>query len=77
MKLRTVRDAATYITKLPKREHDASAWQAAIQALMLVAEYDGDTMLPRIGVMRALYPDDKPAAPTPRRKPAKKYRIVR
>jgi hypothetical protein len=29
-----LRDAATYITKLPKREHDKPAWLAAIQALM-------------------------------------------
>jgi hypothetical protein len=43
--LRTLRDAANYITKLPKREHDAPAWRAAIEALMLVAEHGGDTML--------------------------------
>jgi hypothetical protein len=42
---------------------------------MLVAERGGDTMLPRIGIMRALYPGDD--VPTPRKKPARKYRIVR
>jgi hypothetical protein len=52
----TLRDAASYITKLPKAEHDAPAWRAAVQALLLVAEHGGDTMLPRIGMMRALYP---------------------
>jgi hypothetical protein len=31
-------------------------------------------MLPRIGMMRALYPDD---APTPRKKKAWKYQIIR
>jgi hypothetical protein len=46
--LRTLR------TKLPKREHDAPDWRAAIEALMLVAEHGGDTMLWRIGIMRAL-----------------------
>jgi hypothetical protein len=50
----TVRDAALYITKLPKAEHDADEWQAAMQALLLVAEHDGPTMFARIGVMRAL-----------------------
>jgi hypothetical protein len=40
-KLVTLRDAATYITKLPKREHDGSEWQTAIRALMLVAELSG------------------------------------
>jgi hypothetical protein len=50
----TLRDAALYITKLPKNEHDADEWQAAMEALMLVAEHDGPTMFARIGVMRAL-----------------------
>jgi hypothetical protein len=43
-KLITLRDAALYITKLPKAEHDAPEWQAAMQALLLVAEHDGPTM---------------------------------
>jgi hypothetical protein len=42
---------------------------------MLVAEHGGDTMLPGNGIMRALYPDEP--VPTPRRKTAMKYRIVR
>jgi hypothetical protein len=53
-KLVTLRDAALYITKLPKAEHDAEEWQAAIEALLLVAECGGPTMFARIGVMRAL-----------------------
>jgi len=50
----TLRDAALYITKLPKEEHNAEEWQAAMAALLLVAEHDGPTMFARIGVMRAL-----------------------
>ena len=50
----TLRDAAEYITKLPKAEHDAPEWQAAMEALLLVAEHDGPTMMARIGVMRGL-----------------------
>ena len=50
----TLEDAGTYITKLPKAEHEAKEWQAAIEALILVATLDGPTMLARIGVMRAL-----------------------
>jgi hypothetical protein len=50
----TLRDAALYITKLPKAEHDAEEWQAAMQALLLVAKQNGPTMFARIGVMRAL-----------------------
>ncbi|SHG69413.1 hypothetical protein [Bradyrhizobium erythrophlei] len=52
--LLTLRDAALYITKLPKAEHNAAEWQAAMEALLLVAEHDGPTMFARIGVMRAL-----------------------
>jgi hypothetical protein len=50
----TLRDAAQYITKLLKAEPDAEEWQAAMQALLLVAEHDGPSMFARIGVMRAL-----------------------
>jgi hypothetical protein len=53
-RLLTLRDAASYITKLPKAEHSAPEWQAAMEALILVAETGGPTMLARIGVMRAL-----------------------
>jgi len=49
----TLRDAAHYITKLPKAEHDAEEWQAAMQALLLVVEHGGSPMFARIGVMRA------------------------
>ena len=50
----TLKDAATYVVKLPKAEHSAPEWQAAMEALILVAERGGPTMLARIGVMRAL-----------------------
>ena len=50
----TLRDAAEYITKLPKAEHDAPEWQAAMEALLWVAESGGPVMFARIGVMRAL-----------------------
>jgi hypothetical protein len=49
-----LRDAATHITALPKKEADLPEWQAAIGALMLVADLGGPTMFARIGVMRAL-----------------------
>jgi hypothetical protein len=49
----TLRDAADYITSLPKKESDLPEWQAAIEVLMLVAR-SGPTMMARIGVMKAL-----------------------
>ena len=53
-KLVTQRDAADYIMKLPKAEQNLDAWQAAVEALLLVVELNGPTMMARIGVMRAL-----------------------
>jgi hypothetical protein len=50
----TLRDAGDYITSLPKAVHEAPEWQAAVEALLLVAELNGPTMMARIGVMRAL-----------------------
>jgi hypothetical protein len=50
----TLRDAATYVTGLPKREASLPEWQAAIEALILVADLGGPTMFARIGVMLAL-----------------------
>jgi hypothetical protein len=46
-------DAADYITKLPKNESALPEWQTAIEALMLCSR-GGDTMLARIGVVKAL-----------------------
>jgi hypothetical protein len=50
----TLRDAAAYITALPKREAGLPEWQAAIEALMLVVELGGPRMFARIAVLRAL-----------------------
>ena len=43
----TLKDAGTYITKLPKAEHEAPEWQAAMEALILVATKGGPTTLAR------------------------------
>jgi hypothetical protein len=50
----TLKDAGTYIIKLPKAEHTAPEWQAAMEALILVATLGGPAMFARIGIMRAL-----------------------
>jgi hypothetical protein len=44
----TLKDAADYITGLPKRETDLPEWQTAIEVLMLVSR-SGPTMMARIG----------------------------
>jgi hypothetical protein len=52
-KLVTLRDAATYITKLPKAEQDLDIWQIAVER---AAETGGAwLMLARIGVLKALH----------------------
>jgi hypothetical protein len=76
-KLLTLRDAAEYITALPKTEHDAADWQVAMETLLLVAERNGPEMLARIAVMRALNRHNTKATPAPRRKSAKVLQIVR
>jgi hypothetical protein len=50
----TLKDAVKYITRLPKAEHEAPEWQAAMEALILVATLGGPTMFARIGVMNLI-----------------------
>jgi hypothetical protein len=73
----TLKDAAAYIFKLSDRDQRLPEWQAAAEALILVADRGGLTMLARIGMMQALN-RHLPARPVaPRRKPVKSYRIIR
>lgn len=75
--LRTLRDAATYITDLPNAEHDAAEWQTAMEVLLLVAEGDGPEMLARIGMMLALNRRTKRTFAPRKKVAAKAYRIVK
>jgi hypothetical protein len=50
----TLRDAGDHTTSLPKAEQDLEEWQAAVEALLLVVELNGPTMMARIGVLTAL-----------------------
>jgi hypothetical protein len=47
----TLKDAGTYITKLPKAKHSAPEWQAAMEALLLAAR-GGPMMLAHIQRMK-------------------------
>jgi hypothetical protein len=47
-KLVTLKDAADYVTRLPKKESQLPEWQTAIEALMLCSR-SGDPMLARTG----------------------------
>jgi hypothetical protein len=45
----TLKDAADYITRLPKAEQNLPEWQAAIAALIMAAEDRGPLMHARVG----------------------------
>jgi hypothetical protein len=75
--LATLRDAANYIVKLPKAEQQVEEWQTAAEMLMLVGDRGGDPMLPHIAMLKALHRHKPKAAPAPRRKRAKVYKVVR
>jgi hypothetical protein len=51
----TLEDAGTYITKLPKAEHIAPEWQAAMECLILVVEKNGPTMMAWIDMGAAFW----------------------
>lgn len=69
-------EAGRYIAAQPAATQKRPEWQAATEALLLVAERGGDTMLARIGIMRALNAGKHPPPLAPRRKREKTYRVV-
>lgn len=73
----TLRDAGGYISALPVATQRRPEWQAAAEALILVAERGGPTMLARIGMVRALSAGKPAPWPAPRTKRAKVYRVIR
>jgi hypothetical protein len=50
----TLRDAANYIRKLPKSEHNRREWRLAVQMLIDAAEDRGPMMFARMGILRAI-----------------------
>jgi hypothetical protein len=50
----TLKDAASYIMKLPKAEQNLGEWQAATESLIMAAEGRGPLMHARVGMLRAL-----------------------
>jgi len=77
-KLITLRDAAPYITKLPKVTNNAEGWQAAMKALLLRARRANDVRPDRHKTRAALrlasLPDPRfnRGMPPPRRSPWQK-----
>jgi hypothetical protein len=56
--LLTLKDAADYITNLPKAEQNQPEWQVAIHCLIGAAEARDFLMHARIGILRALNADE-------------------
>jgi hypothetical protein len=50
----TLRDAALYVTKLPKAEREAEHWRPAAILLKLIGEKGGYTLLARMSVVHGL-----------------------
>jgi hypothetical protein len=73
--LTTLRDAADYIKRLPKAEHDKPHWQTAIDILIKAAEGRDFLMHARIGMLQALN-FGKVVEKVERRKRTKSYRII-
>ena len=73
--LRSLRDAGEFIQMLPKAIQDRPEWQAAVQALLVVVEHDGDTLPVRIGIVRALNAS-KTSEPQTRPKATKNSKVI-
>jgi hypothetical protein len=74
--LRSLRDAVEFIQSLPNATNKRPEWKEAVKALLLFVDHDGDTLLVRRAIMKALRAGGS-LEPKPRRKRAKKHRIIR
>jgi len=73
--LRTLLDAGRYVETLPTSQHERAEWQTAIHFLLMAAEDRMPVMFVHVAMLKALNAGKPP--PEPRRKRAKKFRIVR
>jgi hypothetical protein len=75
--LRTLHDAGRYVAALPKALQERVEWQTAAEMLIMAAKGQRPVMFADMAMRQALHAD-KPAPPSSlRRKPARKFRIVR
>ncbi|MFB9262280.1 hypothetical protein ACFFWD_03710 [Bradyrhizobium erythrophlei] len=76
-RLVTLRDAARYIEALPPKISAKEHWQTAIEMLIWCADKGGIRMMAHIAMLKALHHGREPRPPAPRKKAAKRYKIVR
>lgn len=76
--LRTLRDAAKYIQKLPNAKLNETAWQTAMECLIAAAEGRGPMLHARAGMLQAMQGRSGTAYdPDRARTPTKKWRRAR
>jgi hypothetical protein len=52
----TLRDAGAYVTSLPLKIHNATAWQTAMECLLLAADKGGPIEFARLAMEQAIRP---------------------
>jgi len=72
----TLRDAGDYISSLPKAEQDLKEWQAAVEAMLLVVELNGPTMM-RASAHESIEPEAVWGSLSPYGRQAAEWRVVR
>lgn len=75
--LNTLHDAGHYATALPKAAQERQEWQLAAEMLILAAKGKRPVTFADIAMRKALNAGKPAPVHERRRKPAKKYRIVR
>jgi hypothetical protein len=75
--LRTLHEAGHYVTALPKAAQDRIEWQTAAEMLILAAQGQRPVMFAHIAMRQALHAGKAAPVRERRRKPARKYKIVR
>ncbi len=65
----SLRDAGTYITRLPPDEYDAREWQTAMHCLIEAADYGGPVSFARLGVAQALHRQEEKVFDAARKQP--------
>jgi len=76
-KLVTLEDAAKYIQKLPKAEHKKQHWQDAVEHLMRASGNSAAWLhFAYLFMIKAVKHGTEKPVEEPRRKAAKKYRVV-
>lgn len=79
-RLETLSDARAYILELPEAKQASTKWQTAVGELLKAANPPGNGPwidFARMAMMQALHHGEPPRLPEPRRKAAKKYRLIK